>query len=170
MAITAIEQMEMKVTLGVVAESPQKLLDQSEGKFAHRGHSFRSCVMQERSSTKVHHGASEGLVHGHVGMAIAADSSFIAKGLREGLSQSNAGIFHGVMKVYFDIAVRFEFKVHQTVAGEEGQHVVKERDLCANGTVSMAVNFELEADPRFGCVALDQGGALAHRSGVAGAQ
>ena len=56
------------------------------------------------------------------------------------------------------------------MAGEESQHVVKERDLCANGTVSVAVYFELEADPRFGCVALDQGGALAHRSGVGGAQ
>ena len=52
------------------------------------------------------------------------------------------------------------------MAGEERQHVVKERDLCADGTVSVAVNFELESDPRFGCVTLDQGGALAHRSGV----
>ncbi len=70
--------------------------------------------------------------------------------LRHRLPEGNPAIFHGMMSVYFEVAVAFQDEIHDRVFGEQGQHVIKERNPGLDGRLAGPVNFQFQRrDPRF---------------------
>ena len=67
------------------------------------------------------------------------------------------------MKIDLDVAIGFDFEIHQAVLCEKREHVVEEGDFGCDGAAALSVDFELQADLGFGGGALDQGVAGAHR-------
>ena len=91
-----------------------------------------------RPSAKINDTTREAFVHRHISFAgkrifrmkagaVAADAAFVAERGRESLSERDAAIFDGVMRVHLQIACAAELQIHDRVSGEEREHVVEER-------------------------------------------
>ena len=89
-----------------------------------------------RSTAKIHHATREAFVHRHVGfagegvlgmetVAVAADAAFVAKGRCHGLSEGDAAILDGVVRIHRQIAAAMQIQIHGRMLGEQREHVIK---------------------------------------------
>lgn len=94
---------------------------------------------QVRTPAEINNAPGKAFVHGYVSFTgeripgvkprpVTADSSFISQRLNERLSQRDAAIFHGMVRVHFQIPRTFQLQIHYRVLREERKHVVEERD------------------------------------------
>ncbi len=68
-----------------------------------------------------------------------------------------------MVEIDFDVALRPQLQVEERVLGEEGQHVVEERDAGGDLRPAAAVDVEPEVDVGFARDPVDPGAAcLAH--------
>src|SRR5665213_1306705 len=117
-------------------------------------------------SAKINHAARETFVHRHKRFAgewifrmksktVTANSFFIAQRSRESLSEREAAIFHGVMRVHFQIALAFQLQVNDGVFGEQRKHVIEKWNSGLDGRFALAVEVEVDGNFGFLCVARD---------------
>jgi len=67
-----------------------------------------------------------------------------------------------VMSVHFEIALASKSEIHHRVPGEEGEHVVEERDASLDRRLTASVEVEPEGNPGFLRLALHLRRALWH--------
>jgi hypothetical protein len=77
---------------------------------------------------EIDHHARQGLVEGHVGVAVAGQALLVADRLRKGLADGDAHILDGVVAVDVQVADGFDLEVEAAVAGDLVEHVVEETD------------------------------------------
>src|SRR5580692_7804448 len=53
---------------------------------------------------------------------------FFAQRLDERRSQHQSAILNRMMRIHFEVPLTMQFQVHDSVFGEEGEHVIKERN------------------------------------------
>jgi hypothetical protein len=123
---------------------------------------LRDTKDDERSATEIERDAHERFVHRQVKESVAANAFLVAEGLGERLTEGNAGIFDGVMKIDFDVALDFEVEIEKSVLGQQGQHVVEKRD--AGLDVGFAGTVDIELEGNVGLTGLaDNGSRAFHR-------
>jgi len=96
-------------------------------------------------------------------VTVAPDAALVAERRRDRLSERDAAIFHGVMRVHGEIAVAVQIQIHRGVLRKERKHVVEERKAGADFGFALAVEVEAEGNLGFERVTLDGGGARFHR-------
>lgn len=158
MGVAAVEQFEVKVGGGVIGEGAQELFEQRVWKMVLRDGCWGAEV-DEGATAEIDDGAGECFVHGNVSVSVSSDAFSVAEGFGEGLSEGNSGVFDGVMKVDFDIAVCFDGEIGEAVFSEQGEHVVQKRDSGGYLGVARAIDLEGEGDAGFCGVTLDFSGA-----------
>src|SRR5690606_20919684 len=84
----------------------------------------------------------EGLIEGHVSMAVPAHAGLVAHGGRKGLAQRDADVFHGVMVVDVDVAIAVDVEVDQAVAGDLVEHVVQEGNPGVDALAARAIEID----------------------------
>src|SRR4051794_27931771 len=72
--------------------------------------------------------AREALFHWHVCLAVAFDSSFVAESGFQYLTENNAHVLDGMVRINLQIAFAAQIDVEKRVAGEQVEHMFKERD------------------------------------------
>ena len=158
MRVAAVEHFEVEVGSGVVGESAQELFEQRVWKMVLRDGCWGAEV-DEGATAEIDDGAGESFVHGDVSVSVSRDAFSVAEGFGEGLSEGDSGVFDGVVKVDFDIAVRFDGQVGEAVFSEQVEHVVQKRDSGGDLGVARAIDLEGEGDAGFCGVTLDFSGA-----------
>ena len=88
-------------------------------------------------------------------MSVALDACLVAESFADGISEHDAGVFDGVMGVYFDIAINGDGEVDEGVLGEEGKHVIEKGVTSFDTANAGAVEVETERDFRFRSLAVD---------------
>ena len=158
MGVAAVEHFEVQIGGGVVGESAQKLFEQGVGKMVLCNGRWGAEV-DEGATAEIDDGAGERFVHGNVSVSVSSDAFSVAEGFGEGLSEGDSGVFDGVMKVDFDIAVCFDGEIGEAVFSEQVEHVVQKRDSGGDLGVARAIDLEGEGDAGFCGVTLDFSGA-----------
>jgi hypothetical protein len=161
--VAAVEDLGVEIAAGVDGEGAQEFLDELEGEEADRGDVSGSAILEVGAPGEIDDDARQGLVHGEIGVAVAADAALIAEGAGEGLAEDDSRILDGVVQVDLDIAIGIHLQIDQPMAGEEDEHVVEERDLRADAALAGAVDREIEPDPGFAGITLNLSCAGGHR-------
>ena len=134
----------------------QKFLDQLEREVAADRFDGRGrLVNQVGAAAQIDDRADERLIHRDVSEAIASDALLLAQCLANCLPEGDARIFHGVMKIDFNITLGVEIEIEESMPGKERQHVIKKRD--AGMHVGHPRSVEIQACPngRFARGSLD---------------
>ena len=72
------------------------------------------------------------------------------------LSQNDAHVFHRVVLVHIEIALRLQFKIESAVPGKQLQHVIEEPDAGGHLVLAPAVDVQHRPDRGFLRLALDR--------------
>jgi len=112
---------------------------------------------QTRTAREIHHHAAQGFIQRHIGVAIAAQSLFVAHGLGHRLAQRDAHVLDRVVSIDVQIAIGLDVQVDQTMAGDLIEHVVKKANAGVHLALTRAVQVELHPDAGFGGLAADVG-------------
>src|SRR5690606_10588111 len=148
------------------AERAQEFLHELEPKRPDRMHGLRHAISEIRTATEIDDDSRQRLVHGKVRVAVAADPALFTQRPGECLTEYDARVLDGVMKIDLDIPVRLHFEIHQAVPRKERQHMVEERDLRRNGACAPPVDVQVETDAGFGGVTLDLSATWRHSRGL----
>jgi hypothetical protein len=93
------------------------------------------------------------LVHGHKEVAGAQDAALVAEGAVKDFTERYADIFDGVVLIYVEVAVAFEFEIEGAMAREEFKHVIEEANAGGDFVLTGAFDRQLDGDVRLGSVA-----------------
>ena len=80
-----------------------------------------------RAAGEIDHHARQRLVERHVGVAEAAHARLVADRPGERLSQRDADVLDGVVRIDVQVALGFDLEVEHAVAGHLVEHVLEER-------------------------------------------
>jgi hypothetical protein len=84
--------------------------------------------VQPGAAGEVDHHPAQRFVERHIGVAVAAQTAFVAHRQRHRLAHRDAHVFHGVVAVDVQVALGIDLQVDQAVAGDLVEHVVEEAD------------------------------------------
>ena len=124
----AVEEFEMKIAAGFIGEALEKFAGKAEAKDAGHvlgffgvGNFFLRELIQAApdevgTAAEIHNTTSETFVHRHIGfsgerilrveaVAVSANAAFVPQRSGDGLTESDAAIFDGVMCIYFQITI-----------------------------------------------------------------
>jgi len=123
----------------MLTEGPEKLLAEPGIERPDLLIAQRDIVLQERPVGYIGDNPDQGLVHRHMAASIAVDARLAAKRPAEGLSETDADIFDGMMIVDLDVAFGRYRQVEKAVNGKEGEHVIEERNTGIDRRLSFSV-------------------------------
>jgi hypothetical protein len=121
---------------------------------------------QKRTSAKIDHAACEAFIHWHVSLgaerisgiktsSIPSNSLLVAQSNKEGLTKGNPAIFHGVMRVNFEVARAAEVQINHRMLGKKAKHVIKKRDPATNRGFAGPIDTNPKDYTRFACGSFD---------------
>ena len=145
-AVLAVQQVDVQGQAGVQHQGAEEFLGQAGVEGADPGLGQGHVIMEMGPVGKVGAHPGQGLVHGHVGMAVAADARLVAQGPGKGHAQADAQVLDGVVVVDLGVAGGGDLQVEQPVDREQGEHVVHEADAGAHRRPALAVQVEADAD------------------------
>ena len=83
-------------------------------------------VVEPRAAGEIDHHARQRLVERHVGVAEAAHARLVADRPGDGLSQRDADVLDGVVRIDVQVALGFDLEVEHAVARHLVEHVLEE--------------------------------------------
>ncbi len=162
----------MKVAPGFIRKTLEKLTRQTKPTGA--GHVLRFFSLgdplvgqlvetapdEAGPAAEVNHTSGQALVHRYVRLAgkgiagiksraVAANSPLVAQRHPEGLSQREAAIFDGMMRIHRQIARAFQLQVNDRMLGEKRQHMIEKWYACPDQGLPRTFYLQLNCDPRF---------------------
>lgn len=102
---------------------------------------------QPGAASEIEHHLTETVVH-RQGEAVALNAALVTESLTQTFSQSQSGVFDGVVLVYLQIAAYLNIQIELSVAGYLLEHVIEETDAGINMATAMTV--EIDAHPDIG--------------------
>jgi hypothetical protein len=137
----------------VIDEALKEFLDQIHIKITDAvAHEF-AIEHQTGAAGNVQHHASQGLIQGYVSVTVAAQSFLVAHCLIKRLTQRDADVFHGVMRIDVQIALGQNIQIQQTMPGNLVEHVIEKRQSGIKLGVAAAVKRQFNCDLSFHGVA-----------------
>lgn len=112
-------------------------------------------INEGHSSAEIDSARHQRLFHWKRETAVAREAGLITECLSERLSEADADVFDGVMKVDINVALRRHREVEQTVLCEQRQHVIEESDASVDLGLPGAVEIQLQNDVGFSGAASD---------------
>ena len=156
----------MHVGLRGVGHGLKKLAEQLGFHGAQPRHLEVRVPDQMRPAGEIDHGTGQRLVHGDVGMAVAADPAFVAQRFAQRLSQHQTDVFRRVVRVDVQIALGLNAEVNQTMLAEQVEHMVEEADPGRNAVGTGPVEVQGQGHVGFVCFARYGGLAGGGRHGL----
>jgi hypothetical protein len=98
-------------------------------------------------------------VHRHQEISSAQNAALRTESLLHGFTESDAGIFDGVMLIHIKIATGVHVQIKCAMTRNEFQHMVEEANASGDASFSAAVEIQLETNVRFVRFAMNCGGA-----------
>ena len=120
---------------------------------------------QSRSAGEIDNDPRQRLVERHIGMAVAAQPLLVAECLVQRLTEGNADIFYGVMRIDMQIALGFDRQIDHPVPGNLIEHVIEKGN--AGGKLALPAPVKVQTNRYLGfeCISgdfdLPHGGTVA---------
>ena len=173
----AVEEFKVEIAAGFVGEALKEFAREAEAEDAGQilrffgvgnfllGELIQAAPDEVGASAEIHDAAGETFVHRDVGfagerilrmkaVAVAADAALVAERGGDGLAERDATVFDGVVRVHFQVAIAAQIQIHCGVLGEEGEHVIEEREARLDLGFAFAVEVEADGNPGFEGVAI----------------
>ncbi len=145
--IVAAQVVDVQCHLGVVHETLEELEEQVDIEIPDGATLERNVVFQSRAAGEIDHHPGEGLIEGHIGVAVAANTGLVQR-LVEGLANGDAEILHRVVGIDLQVACRLDVEIDQAMAGHLLQHVFQKGQARGNAECTGAV--QVQADGNLG--------------------
>src|SRR5450432_310770 len=100
---------------------------------------------------------SERLVHGHHEISSPQNAQLLPQSLVKSLTQGNPNIFHSVMLIDVEIALRQQPQIKPTMPGKQFQHVIKEPNPRRDLILTAAIDIQRQVDASLVRIAQDSG-------------
>ena len=156
MPILSVQHVDMQGYTGMQAEGPEELLAEPGIERPDLLIGQQDMVLQEGPVGYVGDDTDQGLVHRQMAASIAVDAGLAAERPAEGLTETDADIFDGMMVIDFDIALGRYRQVEKAVHGKEGKHVIEERDTGIDRRLAFPVQVENQMYIRLPCLPFDR--------------
>jgi len=124
---------------GVIGKSLKKLSEQIHIKITYPGAIKLDIELKSRAPTEIDHNPREGFIERDISMTKSPDTFFITHSLIYSLPQRDSNIFNGMMGIDIKIAVGRYIKIHQSVARNLVEHMLKEWYSCLQLRFAFAV-------------------------------
>src|SRR5690349_10532558 len=157
----------MQVATGFVGKALEELSRQTKTKGTRRIlllfcgtdllilHFVQTAPNKVRPAAEIDDATGQAFIHRNMGFAseriagieagsVSSNPLLVSQRFTKCLPQRNPAIFHGVMRIHFEIAIAPKSKVHDRMLGEEREHVIKERNPGLDRRLPLPVDFELE--------------------------
>lgn len=143
MAVSSIEEVDVKGDPPVVTEGPEELLHQFEIKGPDSGPSQFHMKDEAGSHGEIQGHRGQRLIHRGKSHPVSVNPFCLSQGLSNRLSKADAHIFHGMMVIDVEIALGVNGEVHAAVMSKETEHVIEKGDTRMNriSTRSIQVDF-----------------------------
>lgn len=102
--------------------------------------------------------AGQAFIHRDHGVAIAVDPGLVTQSLFQGLAESEACIFHGMVGIDMEIAFGLNREIDQAVAAQLVEHMIEEADARVNLGHARAVEIDGHGNAGFLGLAIDSRG------------
>ena len=185
MRLVAVKQFQVQIAAGLVGKGLEKLAREAEPERARSVLVFfrvadfflREMIHpapdEVRPSAEINHAAREAFVHRHVGfsserifrmkaVSVTSDAALVAERGGKRLSERNAAVLDGVVRVHRQIALAGELQIQNGVPGKEREHVVEKWNAGFDGGFALAVEVEPDGNLCFQRAALEVGLATFH--------
>jgi len=149
MGIPALQVVDVQGHAGMIDQALEKFGEQLGIEAAQAGASEFHCHEEAGTAGQVDHHPGQGLVQGHIGVAVTAQPLLVAPGLGQGLAQGDADIFDRVVGIDMQIALGFDIQVDQAVPGDLVEHVIKKVHAGGEPALTAAIQIEPDRDPGF---------------------
>jgi hypothetical protein len=146
----------------VIDEALEKFVKQIDIKIAHATARKIDMHFQTGATGKIDHHTRQRFIERHIGMAVTANTFFIAHRLRKRLPQCDANIFYCVVIIDMHIALRSHIEINQAVARNLVQHMLQKWHWRFKVGFAGAIEIDSNLNLRFQRVALDTGFAFSH--------
>ena len=146
--VDPVKRLDMQGDAAVHRESLKKLAHELGVEFTDFGAMKFRPEHQERSPGNVDGYPGQGFIHGEMYIRVPANPAQISKRLTDGVSKSDANVFHGVVAIDVKIAFRDDLDIHQRMTGHLFQHVIEESDARGNLGQAGSVERHLDLDIR----------------------
>jgi histidinol-phosphate aminotransferase len=98
-------------------------------------------------------------------MPVTTQAFLVAKRLEQGLTDGDTDILNRVMRIDVQITLGFDLKINQTMTGDLIKHVIKERNISGEFTLTRPIQIQTNGDLGFegisGDFSLPHGGTIA---------
>ena len=119
-------------------------------------------VMEPGPAGEVEDHAGQRLVEGHAGVSVAENPALVPERFRDRLTEHDAGVLHGVVRVDFEVALRPYLQIDEPVARDLVEHVVEEGHPGGDVGLPGAVEVEDRLDAGLLRIARDGGASMLH--------
>src|SRR4051812_38284220 len=137
------------VGLCAACESVKKVGNEFGLQIAHQTHANFRLDYRRGASRKIYRCHPESFVHRHNEIPCAQNAALVPQRLREGLPESDADIFDGMVLVYIEVAFGCELQIKSAVIGKEFQHMVEKSNAGRYFMPPFALDREANADTGF---------------------
>ena len=97
-------------------------------------------------------------------MAVAENTAFVAESFPDAIAKDDSGILYRMVVIDFYITFHRHLQINERVAGEEGEHVIKERNASVDLPVPLTIEIQREVDVSLGSGPPSLGNSFAHSS------
>ena len=157
MGVAALQVVDVQGHQGVIDEALEEFVHQLGVEGADHAGGEGDVELKARAAGQIHHHPGQGLVQGHVGVAVTGQTLLVANGLRKGLAQGDAHVLDRVVAVDVQVTGTFDLDVETAVTGDLVEHVIEETDTGVELALARAVQVEPDPDFRLEGIAGDFG-------------
>ena len=142
--ILAIKRFDMQRDAGIHGESLKEFAHELRVESADPVRMEAGAEDEKGPARNVDGDTGQGLIHGQMYIRIAGDALHIANGLTESLTKRDADIFHRVVVINMQVALRFDRQINERVAGNLVEHMVKKAHPRRDVALACAVEIDLD--------------------------
>ena len=146
-----------------VGEPLKELVQQIDIEAADQAPFELNVVYQARPTGKINDHPRQRFVEWDISVAITGDAGFVADRLTQRLTEYNAHILNGVMRIYLEIAAGTDVEIYETMPGDLIEHVLEEWQPCFELGHTLTIQVEYDCDLGLSGLARDLRGTVCHQ-------
>jgi hypothetical protein len=128
MLVGAVQEFDVEIAADLARKRPPEVLDQLDVELAYTIAGLWNAIDSEGPPAQIDDRSRQRFVHRHESRAEANDPTLVTKRFRESLSNRQCDIFHGMVRVDVEITGACHFKIEESVASKQVEHVIEKAD------------------------------------------
>jgi hypothetical protein len=155
---TAVDDFQVNIGARSLREALEKVLGKFGLKFAQKPRGEFCVANAIRAPTEVDRSGGKRFVHRDEEIAGTQDTAFVADGFQHGFAEGDAGVFHGMVLIDIQVAIRLQREIECAVTRDEIEHVIEKANASGDAGRAFAVEIQTEVNVSLVGFAMNRGG------------